>query len=403
YNFVPIYWMATEDHDFEEINHFNFKGKKLSWNTASKGAVGRLSTKSLTNFFTVFKAELGLSNNAEYIKKLFSDSYLQHSNLADATRFLANKLFGKYGLVILDGDAAALKKQFIPYIKDELLYQNSNKKVLESIAKLKDYSIQVNPREINLFYIEANLRERIIYENGNYKVNNTFISFSETEILKLVDANSEKFSPNVILRPLYQEVILPNLAYIGGGGEIAYWLELKAMFDFHKVTFPILLVRNSAVLINEKQEKNRQKLNITWQELFLKQQVLIDAKTKEYSEIKIDFSEQKAHLKKQFEALHQIALKTDKSFSGAVKAQEKKQTKGLDNLEKRLLKAEKKMHSEKLKKIIELQNNLFPNESLQERKSNFSEIYVEIGEELINKISDQLHPLAATFSIIKHA
>ncbi|WP_439950877.1 hypothetical protein [Flavobacterium psychrophilum] len=175
------------------------------------------------------------------------------------------------------------------------------------------------------------------------------------------------------------------------------------MFDFHKVTFPILLVRNSAVLINEKQEKNRQKLNITWQELFLKQQVLIDAKTKEYSEIKIDFSEQKAHLKKQFEALHQIALKTDKSFSGAVKAQEKKQTKGLDNLEKRLLKAEKKMHSEKLKKIIELQNNLFPNESLQERKFNFSEIYVEIGEELINKISDQLHPLAATFSIIKHA
>jgi bacillithiol biosynthesis cysteine-adding enzyme BshC len=400
YNFVPIYWMATEDHDFEEINHFNFKDKKFSWNAVSKGPVGRLSIEDLTTFFDVFKTELGFSNNAEYLKKLFSDSYLQHSNLADATRFLANELFGEYGIVILDGDSTDLKKQFIPYIKDELLHQNSNKKVLESIVKLKDYSIQVNPREINLFYIEDNLRERIIYE-GNYKVNNTNIEFSETEILNLVDTNPEKFSPNVILRPLYQEVILPNLAYIGGGGEIAYWLELKAMFDFHKVTFPILLVRNSVVLINEKQETKKNKLNISWEELFLKQQVLIDAKTNEFSEINIDFSEQKTHLKKQFEALHKIVLKTDKSFAGAVNAQEKKQIKGLESLEKRLLKAEKKAQIAKLERVIQLQNELFPNKSLQERKSNFSEFYLQTGNLLITKLIKELKPLSGCFSTVK--
>ncbi|WP_395060666.1 bacillithiol biosynthesis cysteine-adding enzyme BshC [Flavobacterium sp.] len=400
YNFVPIYWMATEDHDFEEINHFNFKGKKFRWNTESKGPVGRLSTEGLSSFFDVFRTELGSSNNAESLKKLFSDSYLQHSNLAEATRFLANELFGEYGLVILDGDSAALKKQFIPYIKDELLYQNSNKKVQESISKLKDYSIQVNPREINLFYIEDKLRERIIYE-GNYKVNNTNIEFSETEILNLVEINPEKFSPNVILRPLYQEVILPNLAYIGGGGEIAYWLELKAMFDFHKVTFPILLVRNSVVLINEKQETKMTKLNISWEELFLKQQVLIDAKTNEFSEINIDFSEQKTHLKKQFEALHNIVLKTDKSFAGAVNAQEKKQIKGLENLEKRLLKAEKKVHTSKLESIVQLQNELFPNKSLQERKFNFSEFYLETGNQLFTKLIKELKPLSVCFSTVK--
>jgi bacillithiol biosynthesis cysteine-adding enzyme BshC len=401
YNFVPIYWMATEDHDFEEINHFSFKDKKFSWNAVSKGPVGRLSTKDLTAFFKVFKKELGSSNNAEYLIKLFSDSYLEHSNLAEATRYLANQLFGEYGLVILDGDSTDLKKQFIPYIKDELLYQNSNKKVLESIIKLNNYSIQVNPREINLFYIEDNLRERIIHENGNYKVNNTTIEFTEAEILNLVDTNPEKFSPNVILRPLYQEVILPNLSYIGGGGEIAYWLELKAMFDFHKVTFPILLIRNSVVLISEKQETKRSKLDINWEELFLKQETLIDLKTKQYSEINIDFSEQKMHIKKQFEALHEIVLKTDKSFAGAVNAQEKKQLKGLENLEKRLLKAEKKVHLAELERVIQLQNELFPNKSLQERKSNFSEFYLENGAELVLKLIKELKPLSMNFSIIK--
>ncbi|WP_394758189.1 bacillithiol biosynthesis cysteine-adding enzyme BshC [Flavobacterium sp.] len=400
YNFVPIYWMATEDHDFEEINHFNFKGKKFSWNTESKGPVGRLSTEGLTAFFDVFKAELGSSNNAEYLKKLFSESYLKQSNLADSTRFLANELFGEYGLVILDGDSSDLKKTFIPYIKDELLHQNSNKKVLESIDKLKNYSIQVNPREINLFYIENNLRERIIYENGSYKVNNTSIEFTETEILNLVETNPEKFSPNVILRPLYQEVILPNLAYIGGGGEIAYWLELKAMFAFHKVTFPILLVRNSVVLIDERQESKRNKLNLTWEELFTKQEELTSTKTKFFSEFTIDFSEQKEHLKKQFETLYKIALKTDKSFIGAVKAQEKKQLNGLENLEKRLLKAEKKVHAAQLDRIIQLQNELFPNQSLQERKLNFSEVYLDQGNLLIENLIDRLNPLSGSFSIV---
>ena len=122
-----------------------------------------------------------------------------------------NELFKNEGLVILDGDSVDLKKLFIPYIKEELLNQTSHKKVLESNAVLKDYKIQVNPREINLFYIEDNLRERIVFENGKYKINDSNIKFTEKEILDVLDSNPEKFSPNVILRPLYQEVILPNL------------------------------------------------------------------------------------------------------------------------------------------------------------------------------------------------
>lgn len=302
-NFVPIYWMATEDHDFEEINYFNFKGRKFRWNTESSGPVGRLSTEGLADFFEVYTHELGSGKNADKIKKLFQESYLNHSNLAEATHYLANELFGEYGLVILDADNQDLKRTFIPYIKEELIHQTSHKRVLETAEKLKDYTIQVNPREINLFYLEDDLRERIIFKNGTYSVNNTKMEFSENEILSLLENHPEKFSPNVIMRPLYQEVILPNLCYIGGGGEIAYWLELKSFFDAVKVTFPILLLRNSALLATEKQVAKTDKLGLSWSDLFSKQKDLVNTKTAQLSEFPIDFTPQKEQLRKQFESL----------------------------------------------------------------------------------------------------
>lgn len=400
HDFVPIYWMATEDHDFDEINYFNFKHKKISWNRESFGPVGRLSTDGLEDVLAVFESEIGLGKNAEYLKNLFKKAYLEHSNLADSTRFLANELFSKEGLVIIDGDDADLKKLFIPYIKNELLHQTAFAEVNETIPLLEKYTVQVNPREINLFYIEDNLRERIVFENGSYSVLNTKLTFSEEEILKEVDNHPEKFSPNVLLRPLYQEVILPNLCYIGGGGELAYWLELKSFFESQHVTFPILLLRNSVLLATEKQAAKADKLQLTWRDLFLNQQELFTQKTKLLSDFTIDFSVQKEALKKQFEELHKMAEATDKSFLGAVKAQETKQIKGLENLEKRLLKAEKRVHQEHLNRIISLQNELFPNQSLQERKVNFAEFYVEFGEELIEKLVKELKPLEQEFKVV---
>lgn len=401
YNFVPIYWMATEDHDFEEINYFNFKNVKIKWNTESFGPVGRLSTKGLEDVFKVFETELGVGQNAHDLKQLFENAYLKHNNLADATRFLANELFGNKGLVILDGDDVQLKQLFIPFVKEELLKQTSFNKVSETNSALeKNYSIQVNPREINLFYIEDNLRERIIFEANSYKINNTKLVFSEKEILELLDTNPERFSPNVILRPLYEEIILPNLCYIGGGGEISYWLQLKSNFEANNITFPILLVRNSVLLATTKQVQKADKLNLSWVDLFSNQQELFDNKTKEFSKFKIDFSEQKEHLKQQFGKLQEIANQTDKSFIGAVNAQQTKQIKGLENLEKRLLKAEKRVHAEKLELILLLQNELFPNQGLQERKANFSEFYLDTSRALIEKLLDGLDPLEPNFTII---
>ena len=399
-NFVPIYWMATEDHDFDEINYFKFKGKKLQWDRPSAGPVGRFSTEGLNEVLMQFQTELGLGKNAEELKNLFEDAYLKHTNLADATRFLADKLFGSHGLVILDADDAALKKSFVPYVKEELLHQISHKKVAETAEVLSNYKIQVNPREINLFYIEDHFRERIILEDAVYAVNNTEIKFTEKELLQELDNHPEKFSPNVIMRPLYQEVILPNLCYIGGGGELAYWLELKSFFDASNITFPALLLRNSVLLATEKQANKADKLELKWSDLFLKQFELQEKIVRRASDFTLDFTEQKAFLEAQFAQLKEMAKFTDASFIGAVNAQETKQLKGLNTLEKRLIKAEKRRHADQLNRIIELQDELFPNQSLQERSANFSEFYLESGAELIEKLVEVLKPLDNRFEVV---
>ena len=401
-HFVPIYWMATEDHDFEEIQYFNFKENKISWSKNSNGAVGRLSLEGLEPVLKDFSSLLGNSKNAQRLKYLFEQTYLNNHKLTDGTRYLANELFGKYGLVIIDGDDPKLKNEFTPFVKKELIDQISYKEVNKVIDNLgKNYKVQVNPREINLFYLKENLRERIIFENDVYKVNNTEISFTKDEILKEVDDFPEKFSPNVLMRPLYQEVILPNLCYIGGGGEIAYWFELKKYFDTVQIPFPILLLRNSALLVAEKQKRKMDKLHISVEDMFVKQNELVTDKVRSISEINIDFSEQRSQLEKMFKDLEKLSNCTDKSFLGAVKAQEKKQLNGIDNLEKRLLKAQKRKYSEIVNRITMLQNELFPKQSLQERQANFSQFYEAYGDDLIKELIARLDPLKLEFDVIE--
>jgi bacillithiol synthase len=405
YNFVPIYWMATEDHDFEEINYFNFKGKKIHWEKESNGAVGDLSTEGLQDVFDLFSLELGHTKNADYLKSLFKKAYLEHSNLADATRYLANELFKDYGLVIIDAADTELKKLLIPFIENELVHGTSFKAVSltnEQINNLPNqpYGIQVNPREINLFYVNENVRERIVFNEGVYSVVNTNITWTKEAILEEVHAHPERFSPNVIMRPLYQEVILPNLCYIGGGGELAYWLQLKEFFNTVNVPFPILLLRNSVLIKTQKQADKLEKLGISNEDVFLKRDAFINKKVREISNIDIDFSAQKTLLKQEFEALYILAEQTDKSFLGAVKAQEVKQIKGLENLEKRLLKAQKNKLAAQVLRMTELQNELFPSQGLQERNTNFSEFYLEFGEELIPNLIENLEPLKSEFLVM---
>ena len=397
-HFVPVHWMATEDHDLEEINHLYVKNKKVIWYKQGTGAVGRMQVEGMEAVIAEIKQLLGNLPHTTELIALFEAAYQPQFTLAEATRILANSLFGNYGLVIVDGDTQALKSLFTPYIQAELHTQFSHTAVSATTNLMQGYKIQVNPREINLFYLDNNLRERIVLENNRYKVMNTALEFSGEEMQQLAKNQSEKFSPNVLLRPLYQEVILPNLCYIGGGGEIAYWLELKSMFAHAKVTFPILLLRNSVVTASYKTREKWAKTLFSWEDLFLTPRELTAEFLSKTTSKSIDFTPLKQQLEKQFEALQAAAKTTHPSFLSMLKAQEVKQMKGLDALEKRLHKAQFKTHQETIDRILAIQNEVFPNQSLLERKTNFSDFYSEEGSDFIAQLSTHLNPLEMKFT-----
>ena len=401
-NFVPVFWMASEDHDFEEISFFNFMGQKVQWNKMATGAVGRLNTEGLDKVFEVFASKLHNGINAKQIKSLFRSAYLEHDNLANATRFLANELFKDYGLVILDADDKELKRLFVPQVRKELEDQVTEDCVLRTNAKLaeKGYKIQVNPREVNLFYLKDDLRERLVLEEGVFRVNNTDLSFTKAEILKELEVHPDRFSPNVLMRPLYQEKILPNLCYIGGGGEMAYWFQLKESFEAQKVVFPMLLQRDSVLVRSTKQFDKQLALGISDADLFLKKNDFINKYVRRIANIDVDFSPQLETLKSQFAHLYQIAEQTDASFLGAVKAQEVKQIKGLKHLEKRLLKAQKRVLADKIARSTDLKEGLFPNGNLQERQLNFSELFLEQGADVVKILKETLNPLDMRFLLL---
>lgn len=400
--FIPVYWMATEDHDLEEIQFFNWKNKKMRWETQQTGAVGRMKTDGFDTLFATFEKELSIGDKANDLRKFFQKAYLYHDNLADATRYLVNELFKDYGLVIIDGDAKSLKKSFVPYAEAELLANTSHKFCSQTSSQLSElgYPIQVNPREINLFYLDESSRNRIIYKDSKFYVNNTSLVFTEAEILKELNHYPERFSPNVLTRPLYQEVVLPNLAYVGGAGELTYWFQLKAYFESQQVTFPMLILRNSALLATKKQAKKLAKLQLTWKDFFQKKTTIEETLVERLTSFPIDFSSQKAQLEQQFEALYRLAEKTDQSFLGAVAAQEKKQKNGLSHLEKRLLKAQKRKLSSTLENANKLHSELFPNATLQERYLNFGEAYLATSKQLIPFLLERFEPFQFQFDVL---
>ena len=403
FNFIPIYWMASEDHDFEEIRSFNYNNENIIWNSDQKGEVGKFSTSNLKSTLDIFSKHLPKNINSEKIINLFKDSYLASNNLSDATRKLVYEIFKDYSLIILDPNEKELKKIFSSSIINELtnkLIFNNSKASIKTL-KQNNYKVQVNPRKINLFYLSNNYRKRIIRTNNGYSTDDNLYSWTESEIIDEVNIKPENFSPNVLLRPLYQESILPNLCYIGGGSEISYWLELKNCFDSIKLDFPILLNRNSVLLVRKKQFEKLHKINTKIEDLFLSQDKLITKKVKLFANQKFNFNDQINVLEQQFDKLRELSKLTDVSFLGAVNAQEKKQLKGLKNLEKRLLKANRIKHKSHLDRITAIQDDLFPNKSLQERSVNFAEFYCQYGDEFIKTLKDNIHPLNNKFSIIE--
>ena len=396
-NFVPVYWMATEDHDFEEINHFHLFGKKIEWHTGQSGPVGRYETE---NWDQWQQEVFGLfPDKKDELEVLFS--HYSGENLAEATARLVHYLFGKYGVVIIDADHADLKKLFRKTMAKDLVSSFAFHQVEKTSAKLQEmgFKSQVMPRPVNLFFIEKGHRERLVPEGGKISIEGKG-EFSPMELMDLLDSRPELFSPNVVLRPLYQETILPNLAYIGGGGELAYWLQLKGVFEEVEIPFPLLGLRSSLQFVDKNTAGRMGDLGLSFSDFAKRIEDLRKEYVLEKSGNELDFSGEETLLEQLEQSLKYKAEQTDVSLAGMVGGEMARFRKSLDNVRGRLLKAEKQRFENDLNRMEKIQQKLYPQQGLQERYDNFLPMYLKNPDAFIDQIIDVIQPFNPDFIIV---
>ena len=401
-HFVPVYYMGSEDADIEEVGSYFLGGTQHQWVTQQKGAIGRMKVDdALLSLLQNLEGYWSVQPQGKRTFQIIKSAYQKGRTINEATLHLVHAFFGAYGLVVLQPDQATLKQLFVPVMEQELLHQFSHQVIQPTLERLtKEYHVQSEGRSLNLFYLKDDLRARIEKQGEDYIIMDTPIRFSTSQIIEELKTYPERFSPNVILRGVYQETILPNVVFIGGGGELAYWMELKEVFAHTKVSFPLLQLRNSFLCIKEKQLNQWKDLGFELKDLFKPVFQLENEFIKKVSAENLSLSKHLAALNGLYEHIQKDVIKIDPSLGDhtlnlSVQAQKK-----LANLEKKMLKAEKRKQQIAIQRIHSIKKGLFPHDSLQERVENIAEWIGLYDWNWVDAIMDHSNTLLQSFTVL---
>ncbi len=401
---VPVFWMATEDHDRPEIDHTVVNGHTLTWPGEAAGAVGRMPVDDFAPVLEALERHLGEGRWREEVLQLARTCYAPGHDLARATRLFVQGLFGRYGLVVLDGDDPALKRLFIPVMRTEAIDQVTERAVHYANERIQaHYKVQAHARPINLFHLRPGHRSRIVQEDDLFRVLDNGPVFTAEELLKEIERRPESFSPNVLLRPVYQELVLPNVVYIGGGGELAYWLQLRWVFQALQVPMPVLLLRTSALLLGEKELDLLQRTGLKVEDLFLDRHVLRDRVAATTAGMEIELPEERKALEDLFRKAGAKAAAVDPTLARSAEASATKAFKALEALEARLRRAARRKSEVQLARLERVLEAVFPGGGLQERRDNVLPLYAAHGPDLFDAWLQELDPLDGCFTVLLDA
>lgn len=401
YRFVPVYYMGSEDADLEELGHATIDGKKYEWQTKQQGAVGRMKVdKSLMILMEELSGQLGVLPHGNEALQLVKSCYKEGRSIADATFHLVDALMGEHGVVVLNADDAALKKVFLPIAHQDIDTQFSHQALTETISRFpSEYKVQASGRSVNLFYLTDEQRIRIDEVEGGWKVEEKV--FTSEELKAELNAHPECCSPNVVLRPLLQEHLLPNVAFIGGGGELAYWMELKKIFEVGGVSYPVLVLRNSYLLMKESDKRFVEELGLEWKDLFGKKEELLKDWVREQEGEGVLLNDEIKQVRELYKAIKIKSGKLDRTLEAHVEALEAHAVKKLEALEKKLMAAGKRKHSEAVGKLERIKMTYFPGGvGLQERTENIFGFYGRYGKEILHTIYENAGALEQEFTLI---
>lgn len=398
HDFLPVFWLASEDHDFAEIQQLHLFNDALTWDSKQTGAVGDFKLEDFQSFKA---AVLKKFENDEKTATWLTSFYQSDDQLAQATFKLVAELFKNEELIIIDGNNPQLKAAFSEILELELKEGFSQKAVANQTQLLESlgYQGQVHPRDINLFYLKNNQRQRIVKNGEVFQIGEG--NYSLEEMKNKLQKNPESFSPNVILRPLYQEFILPNLYYVGGGGEIAYWLQLKGVFDAVEVPFPKLQIRNSLQLVDYPLHAKIQKLGLELDELFGDLELIKKEHILKMHQEDLQFDEIQEVAESLKNKLTGLIVEVDQGLKNYGLSEAAKIEKQIQQVAQKLIRHKKKQEESTMKQIDNVHAKFFPNNSLQERQDSLLEWIGKWGiEKLMETLKSNIQPEEKDFIIL---
>jgi bacillithiol biosynthesis cysteine-adding enzyme BshC len=405
FKFVPVFWLEGDDHDFNEVrsvNIFDPENQVVSIgykeeidDDDAKQSVGNIIFDESINDFmskvenllrdTDFKTDL-LSNLKNFYKpgKSFKQSFKE----------LLFWLFDEYGLVIFDPQDPEVKKLLKPIFNKEINdFVIHTQKLIQTSAELEElYHAQVKVKPVNLFYHTDDGRYSIEPVDDIFKLRRKRKQFTKEEILAEIENAPHRFSPNVLLRPICQDFLLPTGIYIGGPSEISYFAQVTPLYDFYNIVTPIVYPRSSVTLLEKNVSAALDKYDLSLIDIFLGLTALKEKVIAGLSENNIErtFDEASNELELIFDKIKENLFAIDKTLIDASARYKEKVLSAFNELKSKSVKAQETKHETTIRQLTRLSNLLYPLENLQEREINFTYFYNKYGKELIGKIYDDI-------------
>lgn len=401
--FVPIFWLEGEDHDFDEVNKIKIvtsdnQIKTIDYQVKAKsgqhGAVGNYTLENILALLKQLQSALPVTEFKSKVLEVAEACYYDGATFEKSFVNLVNHLFPKAGIIFISSNDSSVKKLLAEIFQKEIeSHPRTCQLVIQKSAELEQkYHAQIKPRALNLFLFHKGGRYLIEPRENDYSLKGTRKFLTKEEIQQIINETPELLSPNVVLRPVCQDTILPTAVYIGGPSEIAYFAQLKPIYEQFRVGMPILYPRASATLVEGKVAKILDKYELDVISVLNDIEKVKKRVINLVSEIKIDelFTDTNSRINDVLSEMKFGLGYVDQTLLGALETTREKIESHLNNLKEKTDSAQKQKHETALRQVEKAINNLMPDGNLQERELNIFSYMIKYGlefhKQLVNEI-----------------
>jgi bacillithiol biosynthesis cysteine-adding enzyme BshC len=386
---VPIFWMATEDHDVDEVRHTTwFHDGKLQHLTLHHPAEGRpvgqvRLGEGINALLDEIAPSLSASGGGELLEVLRS-CYAPEETYGSSFAKLFAELFSSLGLILLDPLDSRLHTVAAPILQSALAQRDElNEALLLRDKELEKAGyapqVKITSKSTLLFALHDRKREVIGAVNGKFSFGRNFAA--RDDLIRKVAAHPESFSPNALLRPVMQDYLLPTAAYYGGPAEIAYFAQSEVLYKKLLGRMPVLMPRADYTLVDPKAVRILNKYKLKVEDAWQGPQALLKKiySTNMPKKLARSFDGSLRQIEKSVETLHKSIREVDPTIQGAVARAEKRIRYQVEKLRSKAGQA-----LDRHDKVVEhhaqfLENLLYPHKGLQSRDLSFLPFLVRLG------------------------